>query len=207
MPSALPCVRGVRGAACPTTCPVGRRSMATSAGGGGRPPPARPSSTASRSRPRRWRVPEATVPTRRSRGASATSWLTPWGCSWLWSCTPPTSRTGTERGGSWPGWGTASRAAGHLGRQRLPGPQAGRLPTGPRLGPGDRAPTDHRTRLPGAAPALGGGAHLRLAGTVPAVEQGLRGLAGNLRDLDPARHDRPHAASTRPCLTPYTCIS
>ena len=129
MPSAMSCAQGVRGAACPTIFPAGRRSTATFAGGGGRdsgnastrpcdrgcaatpggrPAPARPSSTASRSRPRRWRVLGATTPARRSRGASATSWSTPWACSWPWSCTPPTSRTGTGRGGSWPGWGTAS---------------------------------------------------------------------------------------------------
>ena len=60
--------------------------------------------------------------------------------------------------------------------------------------------------LPGTAPALGGGAYLRLAGPVSAPQQGLRRLARNLRDLDPDCHDRPHVAPPQLRLTSHICI-
>ena len=56
--------------------------------------------------------------------------------------------------------------------------------------------------LPGVAPALGGGAHLRLAGPQPPPQQGLRGPAGDRRGLDLRGLEPPPPAAARP-MTPF----
>jgi len=56
---------------------------------------------------------------------------------------------------------------------------------------------DPTARLRGPAAALGRGANLRLAGSVPAVEQGRRRAAREQRDHDPDRHVQPHAPPAR----------
>ena len=47
---------------------------------------------------------------------------------------------------------------------------------------------------------MGGGAHLRRAGPVPTVEQGLQGLVRNHGGMDPHRHDPTHAPPPGACM-------
>ena len=93
---------------------------------------------------------------------------------------------------------------GHPADARECCPQVRKVRTdaGPKLGDRVRAhmPWDPGTvrRLPGPAPAPGGGAHLQLAPPAAVPRQGLRGPVRDLGGLDPDRHDRAHAASSGP---------
>ncbi|CAA9571386.1 MAG: hypothetical protein AVDCRST_MAG19-2813, partial [uncultured Thermomicrobiales bacterium] len=108
---------------------------------------------------------------------------------------PPGERPGPRRGAA--GAGTPGRAdappGAALGRRRLRGPAGGLGARGGRLGAGDRGEASRRDDVRRPAQAPDRGAHLRLAGQVPAPRQGLRALRRLLRGPHPPRHDRPHA--------------
>ena len=131
----------------------------------------------------------------------------------------PQTASGRGYPGSAAGGGAPRRPRNRDGARRVRARLGNRFPhlqrlwadagyAGPKLGDWVRAntkldlghhpPFPTGDRLPGPASALGGGAHLCLAGTGglsgAAPKQGLRGTAGNHRSLDPGCHDRPRAA-------------
>ena len=89
--------------------------------------------------------------------------------------------------------GPLPSAPTNLGRRSLRGQTRGVGPEDRRLGPGTGAPARPIADLSGAAPPVGGGAHLRLAEPAAALEQGLRGIVRNHRNLAVYLNDRAHA--------------
>jgi hypothetical protein len=219
MPSATWSTTAACGERCRATSHHGARCTGSSPGG----PPMAPSTVsttpcvqrcapapaATRSPARRSSTPSRSVPptpcpapaaaltlARRSTAASGTSRWTPSGCCcWSWS-PPPASKTVTPAGSCCGGcapptgrWATSGRT---------PATRAGWSPGRGHPAPAGRdRPQAPRARLPGTAPPLGRGAHLRVDQQPPAHRARLRAHYRALRGHGQVGHGCPHDPATR----------